>query len=261
MQVKGSKMGMTSSAVDIYVQEGTYNVPTKAEFYGLARRDELHKYKASTEALLNYADEMLRKAERKIEEQQKRIKQLQNLSTTDELTEVANRRGFNEAFAGEIERINRGQSVGGILLLIDLDDFKPVNDTYGHAAGDECLRVVASFLKNEVRAVDAVARLGGDEFAVLFSNTTQAQINSHLEQIIWELNNLSINWLGHTIRIKASVGAKAISANATQIEVFDAADNALYDHKSRNKCSRNEQIRASNTNVLDYTVRQDESVI
>jgi diguanylate cyclase (GGDEF)-like protein/PAS domain S-box-containing protein len=91
---------------------------------------------------------------------------LARVSRTDPLTGCLNRRGFEERAAAEIGAMNRRERCGAILVL-DIDHFKPVNDTYGHAAGDELLCWVAGTLERTVRAADAVGRLGGDEFAVL----------------------------------------------------------------------------------------------
>jgi diguanylate cyclase (GGDEF)-like protein/PAS domain S-box-containing protein len=91
---------------------------------------------------------------------------LARVSRTDPLTGCLNRRGFEERAAAEIGAMNRRERCGAILVL-DIDHFKPVNDTYGHAAGDELLCWVAGTIERTVRAADAVGRLGGDEFAVL----------------------------------------------------------------------------------------------
>lgn len=262
---KGFTMEDAANAIELYQQGVPPVLFTDTKDLGASSDSEakLNRYKASTEALLNFADEMLKKAEKTIQEQQKRIAHLESLSTTDELTAVANRRGFNDAFAAELERINRGQSVGGVLLVIDLDEFKPINDTHGHAAGDECLKAVASMLDNEVRTMDTVARFGGDEFAVLFSNTTAAQLFDRIEQIIWQLNTLSVNWPGATIGIKASVGAKEFKAGVTQAEVFDAADLELYEQKTRKQkvFKERKEITSSATNVVEYVARRDESTL
>jgi diguanylate cyclase (GGDEF)-like protein/PAS domain S-box-containing protein len=94
---------------------------------------------------------------------------LADASRTDPLTGALNRRGFEERVENELSAVERRTTQGGALVMIDLDHFKPVNDTYGHVAGDELLCWVAGTLKDIVRPTDAVGRLGGDEFAVLLS--------------------------------------------------------------------------------------------
>ena len=95
---------------------------------------------------------------------------VQRQATTDELTGLANRRRFMEALAAEIERVER---FGGdlTLLLADIDDFKRINDRFGHHVGDEALRRFAGLLTAELREIDVAGRLGGEEFAVLLPET------------------------------------------------------------------------------------------
>jgi diguanylate cyclase (GGDEF)-like protein len=93
-------------------------------------------------------------------------KELSRVSRSDPLTDCLNRRGFEERFAAELSRARRNDHPMGI-VLIDLDDFKRVNDERGHAAGDELLRWAVTAMGAEVRPSDAIGRLGGDEFAVL----------------------------------------------------------------------------------------------
>jgi len=98
------------------------------------------------------------------------MKRLENLARIDMLTGVSNRRDFNDNLEKEIERSQRhGSSLA--LLILDVDDFKKINDTRGHQEGDRVLKAVADVLKKKVRTVDFVSRYGGDEFVVLMPNT------------------------------------------------------------------------------------------
>src|SRR5690606_8751228 len=94
---------------------------------------------------------------------------LLRLSETDELTGVANRRGLK----AELDRAKRAKNPKPYaVVMLDLDDFKPLNDTYGHAVGDQALAHLGQLLAAEMRSSDLVARLGGDEFCILLVNTT-----------------------------------------------------------------------------------------
>jgi diguanylate cyclase (GGDEF)-like protein len=111
-----------------------------------------------------------------------------NLARTDSLTGAVNRRAFYEAFAKELLRAQRCEQPLTI-AYIDLDNFKAVNDLFGHRAGDTLLRTVAATLQGGTRNMDVVARLGGDEFAILFPNTDSmgakkalTKIRDHLQQ-------------------------------------------------------------------------------
>lgn len=156
----------------------------------------LQRTLSNTIALLKQAHLMIEKAEEKISAQNKRIARLERVATTDELTGLTNRRGFYEAFVRELDRCDRGMSSGGLLILIDLDNFKSANDTYGHLAGDACLRLMGRTLFNEVRAMDVAARLGGDEFVLLLSNTTKCEAAKRAQELAARLNNLAVAWYG-----------------------------------------------------------------
>lgn len=182
-------------------------------------------------AWLRHAEAMISLAESKIAAQQERISLLEDLATTDDLTGIRNRRGFYECFVREIENCNRGVSKGGLLVMIDLDNFKSVNDTFGHMAGDAVLKLVARTLSNEVRKTDYAARLGGDEFILLFTNTTKKDAAARAQIITCHLNNLSLAWYGDIIPVQASVGLKAFGAGARADAILQAADGTLYASK------------------------------
>ena len=198
---------------------------------------------SATLALLKQAHNMIEQAEDTIFAQEQRIRQLEKVATTDELTGMLNRRGFYDAFTGELERCNRGLIKGGLLVLIDLDNFKAINDTYGHLAGDAALRLVGRTLKNEIRAMDAAARLGGDEFVLLLSHTTKSDAASRAQNIGWKLNNLSLAWYGEEIPVRASLGLKAFVAGDTADMIFNAADAGLYQQKEVRKGSKEEHSK------------------
>jgi diguanylate cyclase len=96
-----------------------------------------------------------------------------DLSSRDPLTGLANRRSFQVALSREIDRVARAGEPA-LLLVLDIDHFKRVNDSHGHAAGDQVLRVVASVLQESVRPMDTVARVGGEEFAIILPNCPPA---------------------------------------------------------------------------------------
>ena len=101
-------------------------------------------------------------------------RELRRLADHDSLTGLLNRRGFMEGLRRELRRMERKGEYGALLLL-DLDNFKLVNDTAGHLAGDQVLRATAEVLRRRLRATDVIGRLGGDEFAALVLNVTPRQ--------------------------------------------------------------------------------------
>lgn len=207
-------------------------------------KDGINRCMSATVALLKYAHKMIERAEETIRAQEGRILQLEGLATTDELTGLKNRRGFYETFMSELDKCERGHSKGGLLILIDLDNFKTINDTYGHAAGDCCLRLVARTLANEIRVMDAAARLGGDEFVLLLSNTSKECAAGRAQDLAWQLGNLSVAWYGEVIPVRASLGLRPYAAGDRPEQIFSAADIALYASKRNRKRKEEQQARA-----------------
>ncbi len=154
------------------------------------------------------------------------------LARHDGLSGLHNRASFNEALAQAVEAGSRGEP-GFAVLCLDLDRFKEVNDTLGHAAGDEVLRQAAERLRLAVRQDDLVARLGGDEFAVLQRNAAQAVATATLgERIVAQLA-APYEWNGQTVRCGASVGATLSSQPVQPPDLLlHQADLALYRAKT-----------------------------
>jgi diguanylate cyclase (GGDEF)-like protein len=152
-------------------------------------------------------------------------------ATHDPLTGLANRKLFEEILEREVKRWERtGRPVA--LMAIDVDNFKAVNDTFGHAAGDEVLRLVADALATGSRQVDVVARLGGDEFAVVLPDCTGADALGAAERLRADVVAKQRSASGARI----SVGVAGIPENALdRAELSAAADGALYEAKQRGR--------------------------
>jgi diguanylate cyclase (GGDEF)-like protein len=164
-------------------------------------------------------------------------------SITDDLTGLANRRAFDDALTSEIERSKRyGDGVG--LVILDLDNFKAVNDTYGHQQGDVVLREVARVLRETSREVDHPARYGGEELAVVVPGTDLEGTFNFAERMrerIGELRIPRIDGEG-TIAITTSCGVAAVPPGAAdERALLAAADAALYEAK---RTGRNKSVRA-----------------
>ncbi len=170
--------------------------------------------------------------------QDKRIAELENLATTDALTRVLNRRGFEESLTHELS-VARRHGVGGVLIFVDLDEFKPINDTFGHAAGDEVLATVSNLLRGHIRDTDYIGRLGGDEFAILLPRSNKRNGVRRAEELDRKLNNAYASWDGQQIPIKASCGVHMYAAKAEVKELLEAADAAMYKIKQERRAKYN----------------------
>lgn len=173
----------------------------------------------------------LRASQAALEEKEERIRLLEHLSTTDMLTGLLNRRGFMEALEKELVKTNRDMVKGGLLIAIDLDNFKTINDTHGHAAGDEALKLVAQTLNAHIRRMDTAARLGGDEFVLIFSNAHKIESSARLQKLARKLNTLSLKWKDDFVPIRASIGVHAYNKGESMETVMAKADSDMYTMK------------------------------
>jgi diguanylate cyclase (GGDEF)-like protein len=156
------------------------------------------------------------------------------LALHDELTGLPNRRLFQDRLASALERARR-TGTQTALLLVDLDQFKLVNDTFGHHAGDLLLEHVGSVFTGRIRRSDTVARTGGDEFAVILGEPLSRADAERVAHSLIELLRDPIELGGHMIRIGASVGTAVFPDDAADAEgLCIAADLRMYDYKHKN---------------------------
>jgi diguanylate cyclase (GGDEF)-like protein len=160
-------------------------------------------------------------------------RELRRQATTDELTGVANRRSLMLCLANEYDRVRRHPAMPCSVLAVDLDHFKLVNDTWGHAVGDAMLVHVAGLMQDEVRSCDLVSRTGGEEFVLLLPGTGLADAAVLAERLRGRVQGTPLVCVDKTVAITLSVGASVIGANdANHDAVLVRADRALYAAKS-----------------------------
>jgi diguanylate cyclase (GGDEF)-like protein len=159
---------------------------------------------------------------------------LAKLSNTDGLTQLYNHRYFQDQLTREIKRINR---TGGRLsmLIIDVDNFKQLNDTHGHAAGDEVLAQLAGILKESIRESDLLARYGGEEFVVVTFGTSAAGAELLAEKLRTRVaeSSFMVDESKRPRSVTVSIGVAEFKKSKT--ELFAAADAALYRAKAAGK--------------------------
>ncbi|CAB4939865.1 unannotated protein [freshwater metagenome] len=152
---------------------------------------------------------------------------LAHLAVHDPLTGLLNRRGFDEALSRQLAHARR-YGTGGSVLVLDLDGFKAVNDTFGHDAGDALLRDVADLLRTNTRATDVVARLGGDEFAVLLPEGDGAAAEGAARSIASTLATQPPVGGTRALRLEISIGAAMIDGSEDATAVLSRADREMY---------------------------------
>jgi diguanylate cyclase (GGDEF)-like protein len=156
-----------------------------------------------------------------------RIDELQASADTDCLLEIPNRRGFERELHRAISFIKRYRA-SGALIVLDVDRLKPINDTYGHAAGDQVLKTIVGELFSHVRASDVIGRLGGDEFALLLWNLSETDARAKAALLEQAIDRLSFSFQGHTITAGASAGTAILGPHAEAGKALEEADRAMY---------------------------------
>ncbi len=157
--------------------------------------------------------------------------EIHRLTITDGLTGIANRRAFEETIKAEVYRALRHARPLS-LVMFDLDHFKKVNDTYGHMAGDQVLKMVASVVRSRIREHDGFARFGGEEFALLLPETPKAIAAQLAEEIRAAVADSELIFEDRVVRVTVSMGVAELMPDVrTPHQLVKAADARLYDAK------------------------------
>lgn len=181
--------------------------------------------------LLSQTMETLKIARRRVDEQQNYLELLSQLSTTDPATGLLNMRGLHLILRRVLARAKRDET-GGVLIIIDLDGFKAINDSYGHTARDEVLASVARHLVSGVREGDEVARLGGDVFAILMPGVSRREADLRAAALSTGLNGLVVPWDGKAIQVRGSVGGACYGPDDDMDTIYRRADEEMYRQKN-----------------------------
>ncbi|HXI07946.1 MAG: GGDEF domain-containing protein [Bradyrhizobium sp.] len=162
------------------------------------------------------------------------IEQLKATAETDFLLDILNRRGFERELARSIAFIKR-YAASAALLVLDVDRLKPINDEFGHAAGDTVLKAIVQKLTSEVRASDVIGRLGGDEFAVLLWNLSETDARAKAAALEQAVDALRLSFAGKAVRTGASVGVAVLDSHSDMRTALEQADSAMYVRKAQRR--------------------------
>jgi len=163
------------------------------------------------------------------------FEQVQKLSRTDGLTGLANRREFDRNLDLEVKRAHRYNNALS-LVVSDVDNFKQINDTYSHSAGDSALVFLADLVRQHMRTTDSAYRFGGDEMAIILPNTEPKQAVQLADRLCENINNANFIWEGNTIALSCSFGISGDMGNKlteSYLDLFKEADAALYQAKRK----------------------------
>jgi two-component system, cell cycle response regulator len=219
--------------VEVVVLTGTHaqDVTCAIKALRLGAHDFLSKPPTSPDAVLLTIERAVEKKRLK-DANQRLLTELENLSRTDALTGVSNRRSFDEALGKEFTRARRhGHGLG--VVMLDIDHFKVVNDTYGHPGGDQVLRAFAGIIASVLREGDTLFRFGGEEFVVLLPHTEREGALCAAQRIVAAVASAPIRMGGDLINITTSAGVGYLEKSTRDgVELLGKADAALYEAKS-----------------------------
>jgi diguanylate cyclase (GGDEF)-like protein len=209
---------------------------TRAPASGTAKRSKAsgktRKAAAPRRIVPDDAKPAIRRLRAQLARAQARIDELQAFADTDFLLEIPNRRGFERELNRSISYIQRYRA-SGALIVLDVDRLKPINDTFGHAAGDEVLKAIVGVLLSQVRASDVIGRLGGDEFALLLWNLSEIDARAKAVFLEQAIDRLSFSFGGRIVTAGASAGIAILGPHAEAGKALEEADRAMYVRKAQ----------------------------
>jgi diguanylate cyclase (GGDEF)-like protein len=174
------------------------------------------------------------KLEKQSQSFEKRIQEQQAKSLTDALTKLGNRAAFDEHFAKEMVRFHH-KNFELAITVIDLDDFKRINDTYGHTAGDKTLQVIANTLTKVIGKDVFIGRYGGEEFVIVFNNCDKITVINRLNVLRKKVASLPFTFKNNRVSITLSIGVTHVNQEDNIHSAFERADTALYKAKKEGK--------------------------
>jgi diguanylate cyclase (GGDEF)-like protein len=196
----------------------------------------IHRYRETQRQLQELTLSLETRVKKRTQALAKANEQLINLARIDSLTGLLNRRAFLEQLEQEAVRTQRTDTPLGLLML-DVDHFKSINDTYGHAIGDQVLKGLSHKLSQEIRTIDTAGRIGGEEFALILVNSSLQEATETAERIRLAVAGMKIQAEGLDLFISVSIGATTLGDQEKITALLHRADQAMYQgkHRGRNR--------------------------
>ena len=194
---------------------------------------DIQEVKSRFQTIQEHMIDEVEKANKIILDLSSKVKKLEEKSNVDSLTKVFNRRALSSYLSKICDEASSDYHVH--MLMLDLDDFKMINDTYGHVAGDKILIFIANILKQTLREVDKIFRYGGEEFIIILNRTDNIFCSKIANRIIELIHANNLIYKGETLRITASIGATLLLEGDTPDNFISRADKALYIAKDNGK--------------------------
>ena len=182
----------------------------------------------------NGAKLTIRRLRTELAQARARIDELQASADTDFLLDIPNRRGFEREFNRAIAYIKRYHA-SGALIMLDVDRLKPINDAFGHAAGDQVLKTIVATLLQQIRSSDVIGRLGGDEFGLLLWNLSETDARAKAASLEQAIDRLTFRFRGRTVTAGASAGVAILGPHAEAGRALEEADSAMYVRKAQRR--------------------------
>ncbi len=207
--------------------DGVREITDTASVMGIPEIELTSKVRDAIMALMREVE----KLRRELDSNRAQITELKRMADQDSLIAVFNRR----AFVRELSRVlsySERYGTPSSVLYFDINSFKAINDTYGHAAGDAVIERVAKILTEEVRESDVVGRLGGDEFGVILSHADNGTAREKAQMLAQRIRDSAFAWDGHSIKLDVAYGIYSFKQGEDAQQALEAADKAMYAHKN-----------------------------
>jgi len=233
-RVRRSKNASAGQVADAYAATSLPPVEDPVSVMGIPENELTPKVRDALMTLMAEVEAM----RRELDTTRERLASLERLADRDPLIPVANRRAFVRELTRMMAHVERYGNASSV-VYIDVNDFKLINDTYGHAAGDEALRHVANILLTNVRESDLVGRLGGDEFGLILDEADTKAAREKAYDLAKVIEGQSFNHGGENISVHVAVGVYTFNGSEDVSHALAAADRDMYVNKQQMKDDEN----------------------